>query len=151
MKFSKAFIWSLIGVCIVISPVISQARTVAPNTCYQCAELKAIIAETKSETRKKKFDIDALQLRASAVIHSMATKSKIVTPEQIAVIVDAFAASVPHDPAAAIIENNIEIITANRAAFDAQIAKLPKAQATELKETIAIALSTDTEGTDPAQ
>ena len=128
---------------------LSSLNSHAKESCVHCSDLTSVVNETKKESKKKKFDVDALQLRATAVIQQMPDAKKVVTPEQIRVILQAFLASIPHDPARAIIENNIEIVKDNRDAFNAEIAKLPKEKGDDLKEAIAISISADTEGTDP--
>ncbi len=119
------------------------------NSCDHCSELRAVETETRKESKKKTFDVDALQLRATAIIQKMTDKKKPLTSEQVRLILQTFLASITHDPARAIIENNIDAIQSNRSLFDHEIAKLPKADSTALREAIDISLSTDAEGTDP--
>lgn len=136
----------IVGALIVLS---CHQALATESSCDHCSELRAIEAETRKESKKKTFDVDALQLRATAVIQKMADKKRTLTPEQVRLILQVFLASVPHDPARAIIENNLDVITSNRTLFDNEIAKLPKTDSTSLREAIEISLSTDTEGTDP--
>lgn len=110
------------------------------NNCRGCVELKAIELQTRQEKSKKKPDFDSLQLAATAIIQTMPDEKKKLTPQQIDRVAAALDASIPNDPAASIVLNNIEIISANREAIDKALKKLPKANYDRITIAIEIAL-----------
>jgi len=126
-----------------------KAASTQKKTCSHCDELKNV--EDQIRAGKSGTDFDGLQLLATSIIDKMPGSKNNLTDAQAARIVGAIDASIARDPARAIIDNNIGRITANRAAFDREIAKLPKSRAEEIRNAINIVLGADDEGNDPEQ
>ncbi len=110
-----------------------------PLNCEFCDELKKV--EMQMRTGKgTTSDFDAYQLLATSIIQKMTNAKLLLTDNQVERVVAVIDASLPHDPAKAIAENNLEVIKANRIAFNKYVSKLPKKRAEEVESAVSIAL-----------
>lgn len=124
----------------------AMATPPAPLNCSQCTDLKKI-EDLVRKPKEAKPDYDGLQLVATSIIQKMPDSKRRLTDAQVTRVVGMFDAIVDHDPAAAIVENNLDIVKANRSALDREIGKLPKDRAQRLQQAIKIGLGSENPNT----
>ncbi len=125
------------------APVPSKSPTGAKARCNKCQQLNVIIEDYKREATKEKPDFNALQLKASRSVVSMATKSGKLSEEQMAVFVHLLRVDLPVNPAQALFGNTIQVIKTNFNALEAEVKKLPDSESKDILSAIDVAMAGD--------
>jgi hypothetical protein len=109
--------------------------------CKGCSELKKIEAEYRAKPKADIKEYDQLLGKTIAVVETMpADKSLKLSPDQVKAVVAVMRQAIPKDPADGLLMGNYSIFVANRDAIDAEVAKLPKAEAQLLQQSMNIQL-----------
>jgi hypothetical protein len=116
-------------------------RANASNACKGCSELQKIEAEYRAKPKADIKEYDRLLGKTIAVVETMpADKSLKLSLQQIKAVVAVMRHAMPKDPADGLLMGNYSIFVANRNAFDAEVAKLPKSEAQLIQQSMNIQL-----------
>lgn len=151
MKKSGAF-QKILGVLLLAIAFVCVKASAAPvSGCAGCESLKSVAEKIRTVSRVDEKKIADLLNDASRAISSMPrSKSKQLKTAQVREMVSLLSQVVKVDKVHLVLEDAIELIQANKAQFNKEVARLPAEDAKTLKAYVAVVEAEQAEGNDPA-